>query len=141
MSVPTINPGKVTDFAKPKLIWIALALCAVVLWWYFDGKQRFTDRTRVTAGPPQGARGGGETGPSTQMVKVKVNHDCWSDWVRLPANCTFQVDRPGWVEYQYIDGRKKKFNDNTTNWLGTIPENTFRLRGHPGEVVITIQPR
>lgn len=139
MANQQVSGGKVTDFAKSKLLWIILALCAVVLWWYFDGRERFASRD--TFGTPSvGGRDVGETSSATQVIKVKLDPVKWSEWVELPMVFkTAEFDAPGQLEFCFQNGAKKRLMaGENLNWKN-IPCATFKLRGAAGEATIAIR--
>jgi len=74
-----------------------------------------------------------------ETVKVKIYPDRWSGWINLPPGAEFVVDRPGEIEYLFVNGEHIFSPDKTTRWLGTIPHCSFRIRGTTGEATITIQ--
>lgn len=75
-------------------------------------------------------------------IRVQVDPVEWSEWIEIPANCWWEVNRPGcWEEYLYIDGTLEKADDGETKGPGSIPRSTFKIRGTKGEVVIYYEPK
>lgn len=73
-------------------------------------------------------------------AKLPLNPNCWSGWVRLPANVDFFVDTSKDHEYLFWNGERKFVSSKNPKWLGQINGNIFRLRGE-GIVPITIEPK
>ncbi len=80
---------------------------------------------------------------AVQTVKVDVDPDTWSDWVKIPDGCTFKINRPGcWIEFLYWDNTTHRYEDNgSPQWIGTIRSSIFKLRGTKGPVEIIIESR
>ena len=130
--------GKVISLNK-KFAWAIMLLSGLLMlagWQWdritstLDGMWTGSRSTSVVGGPPV----------AHTSVKVKLDQEKWSDWVKLPPNSTFQIEPSGkWVAIKYWDGREwdsRKSQDSTT-WRSNIPNGTFRLRGE-GEATILV---
>ncbi len=117
---------------------LALLLIAIGIFWpfsFFSGNSTVA----TTSAAPSNSAPATTTSGNEQTIVVKLDCKKWSDWIKLPPNVRFQVDAPGWLEYCFWDGRQVKVSDKETKWLGSIPNNTFRIRGAPGEAKITYE--
>lgn len=77
--------------------------------------------------------------PNYKTIKFQIDCCRWSDWISLPPGTKFKVDAPGWHEYWFMDGSKKRIENKDYEWLGDIPSSTFKLRGAKGEATITYE--
>lgn len=73
---------------------------------------------------------------TTQIINVRIQPDCWTDWLKLPPGTAFRVNAPGWHRYQFWTGEQRVVEENEVRWFGTVPASTFRLKGAEGEVTI-----
>ncbi len=74
-----------------------------------------------------------------ETVKVKICPDRLSGWINLPPGAKFLVDALGEVECFFWSGERIFIKDKNTQWLGEVPNCSFRMRGAKGEATITIQ--
>ena len=144
--MPQFETAKAPPAAKKFGLWcfgIAAVLLVIgVFAKYAVGCGNSTATTNVSApsNPPDRQAGSAQTTTGNELtIVVKLDCQEWSDWIKLPSNVRFQVDAPGWLEYCFWDGRKVMVSNKETKWLGSIPNNTFRIRGAPGEAKITYE--
>lgn len=76
-----------------------------------------------------------------RYLEVDLRPDDWTDWIRLEPGDAWQLDAPGWIEYEFWDGTKKYVPDKGNVYFGKIQNSTFRLRGTRGKAKITIEPK
>ncbi|MDP3052776.1 MAG: hypothetical protein Q8N22_02370 [bacterium] len=74
-----------------------------------------------------------------ETVKVKIYPDRLSGWINLPPGRKFVIDAPGEIEYFFWTGERILIKNKNTEWLGKVPNCSFRLRGTAGEATISIQ--
>lgn len=82
---------------------------------------------------------------SNPKIEMPIYSDCWSGWItiqiQISSKTPFRVYKKpegGFLELYFIDRKRLVIHENKREWLGHIPNLTFRLRGDGGVGVVEI---
>ncbi len=96
-------------------------------------------RVYIASGGTKNPAGNDKSRPVIKTETRQLDPEKWCDWVTLPGGVDFQVDSPGWRQYQWPDGGKSPILNDKVSYLGTIRSSTFQIRGQAGVATITYE--
>jgi len=75
-----------------------------------------------------------------RTIVVKLNCREWSDWIELPMDLkSWESETTDWIEFEFLNGCKKRFGKGEKAWWKETPARTFKVRGGGPEVTILIR--
>ncbi len=132
--------GKVVSLNK-KFAWTIMLLSGLLMLagWQWERITSIADG--MWTGPAKPRIGGTtEDVKEPLVIKAKISPDEWTDWVSLPnVFQSFHLQTAGWVEFQFLNGMRKRFAAGEKfNWKN-VPDGTFKLRGEGCEATVVVR--